>query len=618
MDEFKEQTKFEWHKIDESKLGFNFGSLANKLFTEIGAYAESGLYTGLIYKYNIIMNLSSYVDDKMVTVGLNGSNAAMLSTVFDLYSEDDSIREYFNKTLTSGGWYVSNKYSNKVVFKKVLNDKLDIKFIPFTDDRRIPLYKVIFTKTDGVLQMILSKAEMRTLSKLLINFASNIALYVYMFQTSYKQSKLDRLIDKFDKMNCFLEKLIENKTIQESNYDKSIDWDNNSMVDVDNTNVKPIVNNVDIVHEDKTVNDDTSDDILNIDDLDDIITEAIDYSEVNKHIEEKSGIMVGKRDGYNVVSEFTLYPKEDDDMIEPIMEKSYIDNDELESTRQIYTNSKDVLVQFAKAYKVDRRKKYKSIVKSIEKTGIFSPESIPVMLVNRGMIGIPCTSLLYSISVFAATYEYSLKYPDKDFNELAISAYKALEMSAVDGHEMFSNDSEFKDLGNKYLETLIKTVGRDAKDIRTIDKYLVMEDDLYNFAILNVGSIKELNQDELNCLTAGITDVYMLLYYANTRYLSNRVMQEKNAGLVSIINKQMYTLARNILIEIINFLNDKTVYAEHVIRFEETVKFFSWDIEIYKEACIELFTYALYYKNHLMNKTEFNGTVKVGMPCLTY
>lgn len=624
MDNFKEQTKFEWFNIEESKLGFNFGSLVNKLFTEVGIYAETGIFTGTVYKYNVMLCLSSFVNDVKQVVSLNGSNAAMLSTVFDLYSEDGSIKEYFNKTLTSNGWYVSNKYTNKVVFQKVLNDKLSIKFIPVTDARNIPLYKVMFIKQEYTISIVLSKAEMRTISKLLINFASNIPIYVQMFQNSIRYNRMNMIVDKFDKITSLLEKLVNEKTVKHiTNYDSEIDWDNNSLVSVDNTDLDEYINNVDkfVDNVDKSEKDEKG--ILSIDDLDNAFKEIVDHSDTNRHIEEKSGIIVSDRDGWNVVDEFTLYPKEEEKVVEPIMDSSYIDEGKLEESRKIYLN-KDVLNCLAKTYKVDKRKKYKGIIKAIEKSGIFNPEKIPVILVNRGMIGIPCTSLIYSVSVFAATYEYSIKHPDIDFTDLSNSAYKALEMSAVDGHQMFSNDDEFKSIGQKYLETLIKTVGRNAKDIRTIDKYLLMEDNLYNFCVLDDSEFKKLSIDEANCLTAAITDVYLLLYYANTRYLSNRVMQERNAGLVSIINKQMYTLARNLLVELIQY-TDKSVYAEHIIRFEDTAKFFSWDLEIFKEAYVELFTYALFYKNEIYEKTGdvkpgdiFKSTIKVGMPCLTF
>ena len=52
MSDLKEKTSFEWFNIEESKLGFNFGSLTNKLFTEVGIYAEIGVFTNTIYKYN--------------------------------------------------------------------------------------------------------------------------------------------------------------------------------------------------------------------------------------------------------------------------------------------------------------------------------------------------------------------------------------------------------------------------------------------------------------------------------------------------------------------------------------------------------------------------------------
>ena len=616
---FKEQTRFEWFTVEESKMGFNFGSLSNKLFTEVGIYAELGVYSGTIYKYNVMFNISSFVDDKKQSISLNGSNSVMLSTVFELYSEDSSIKEYFNRTKASNGWYVSNKYTNKAVFQKVLNDKLSIKFIPIVDNRCIPLYKVMFVKSDYTLSIVLSKAEMRTLSKLLINFASNIPLYVYMFQTGNKYNKLDRFIDKIDKIAYMLEQYNNSNvnSCMDNTFYSNMDWNPDSLIDVDNTSVEEDINNVDLVnHEPKVTEEKT--DVIDINSLGKELDVIIDHSDTNNAIQEKSGIMVSDRAGYNVVDEFSLYPsKEEDAVIEPVMERSYIDEQALEDSRKVYTsNSTDVVLNtFAKTYKVDRRKKFKSIIRAIEKAGVFSPESIPVILVNRGMIGLPCTSLLYSISVFAATYDYSNKYPDKDFTQLAIAAHNSLEMSAVDGHEMFSNDDEFKSLGNKYLECLIKTIGNSAKDIRTIDKYFVLEDNLYNFCVLKDEYFKNLTPDEANCLTAAVTDVYMLLHYANTRYLSNRVMQEKNAELVSVVNEQMYTLARNILVELIQF-TDKTVYAEHVVRFEDTVKFFSWDTEIYKEACIELFTYALYYKNNIFEKTDIPNTIKVGLPCL--
>ena len=107
MSDLKEKTSFEWFNIEESKLGFNFGSLTSKLFTEVGIYAEIGVFTNTIYKYNVMLCLSSYVNDTKQMISLNGSNAAMLSTVFDLYSEASSIKEYFNKF----------KRSNKTIYR---------------------------------------------------------------------------------------------------------------------------------------------------------------------------------------------------------------------------------------------------------------------------------------------------------------------------------------------------------------------------------------------------------------------------------------------------------------------------------------------------------------------
>ena len=399
MSDLKEKTSFEWFNIEESKLGFNFGSLTNKLFTEVGIYAEIGVFTNTIYKYNVMLCLSSYVNDVKQMISLNGSNAAMLSTVFDLYSEDSTIKEYFNKTLTSNGWYVSNKYTNKPVFQKVLNDKLSIKLVPVTDNRNIPLYKVMFVKAEYTLTMVLSRAEMRTISKLLINFASNISMYVFMFQANNKYNKLNSIMDKFDKITGLLENLVNKEHIEnKSNYDPEIEWDNNSLINMDMLDLNEEVNNVDIV--DKAVSnldvvvENKDSNVFDIDELDGIIENVVDHSDTNRLIEQKSGIMVSDKDGWNVVDEFTLYPKEEDKVIEPVLGISYIEESELEEGRKVYLN-KDVLNCLAKTYKVDRRKKYKGIIKSIEKTGVFNPESIPVMLVNRGMIGIPCTSLLY-------------------------------------------------------------------------------------------------------------------------------------------------------------------------------------------------------------------------------
>ena len=120
---------FEWHDIEEGKLTLNFSGVTSRLNIQIGIYAK---YNDTTHYLEDVYPMVSISDNKNYSMSLNPSNALMFSSIMSVYTEEGTIKEYFNKTDISDGWYVTTKYVDKVIFKKVLTDKITLKIKPVT------------------------------------------------------------------------------------------------------------------------------------------------------------------------------------------------------------------------------------------------------------------------------------------------------------------------------------------------------------------------------------------------------------------------------------------------------------------------------------------------------
>ena len=612
--------KFNWYDVDEGKLNLNFN---NRIFVQIGIYAKEDFTTSHIEELYPMVNIS---DTNNFSIALNMSNAFMLSTILSLYVEPDTIKEYFNRTNLSNGWYVSQKYIDKPVYNKTLTDKITLKLIPITDHRKIPMYKVRFIKTNNSsIEMDLTKAEMRSLSTLLSMFSANASIYSFIFrqtkQYKYVENQLKSLESTNSILRSILDKLSSNQISRTSKQINPIVVDT---PDVDFTNIDSVeVNNVDLVKKVKTKNKKTSNksDVININDLEVVNKESESEVKFKELVEDKTGVQVSNKDSFDSIDIRKLIPKEGEDVevIEPVMNRSVIDIDTYRSSLiNRLNNNIDILHEIAKKTNVDRRTKNQSIVYSIAKQGLLDPKELPTLLNNRGMLGIPATSVIHSASIFASCYKYLSNHSnDTDLDKVAKIAYRALQMSQVESSDIYDNNEELKQYSNTFTNIMIKMLlpkDMGITGIRTLDKYISLnhseEEVYYNYSDLDVEVVNE----DLKYLVSGLTDIYFLLWYGENKYIKDVKLSNSVGYLMDVVNVPMYELTRSILINIVvKDISSVTSMVKHTLDFEDMVKYSTWDMETFKEAYIDL--YAFYYK--VLNMIKTKEEIYRGMPCFS-
>ena len=633
---------FEWNDIEEGKLTLNFSGVTSRLNIQIGIYAK---YNNTTHYLEDVYPMVSISDNKNYSMSLNPSNALMFSSIMSVYTEEGTIKEYFNKTDISDGWYVTTKYVDKVIFKKVLTDKITLKIKPVTDERRIPLYQFNFIKDKNSISIDLTKAEIKSLILFFSNFASNASVYSFMFRSKNQYKVIEDTIDKISKNNLLLESILRylEKPSLKSDIEYHPDDTLNVVPEIDFSNLRKEVNNNNIVK--KVKKEIKKTDVIDIDSIEVANTSEID-DKIVEVVESTTGVKVGKKDSFDSVDIKKILAKEDMEVVEPLMEVSKFHNAVIRNYKETYINADtkfDLLNVLAKIGKVDRRLKNKSIVYNIAKKGILDPKAIPTLLVNKEALCTPATSLIYSASLFASVYEYNENHPNEDFNDIITIAYKALQLSSVEGQDLFANNTELKEYGNTYMNILTNMLlGNKNKlgigGIRTIDKYLTLNhtyekdnsDEVYfNFAYFDFSILDDFDKDTLNkkasCLVSALTDIYFVLWYGENKYIKDVKLSNTTGYMMEVVNKPMYELARAILINLVNRFHLKDIMLKGIFDFDSMVKYAgSWDYETYKDALVELISYKRAscdycpYNEVLPLGSVVKNDIKVGMPCFNY
>lgn len=625
---------FKWYDLDEGKLTLNFSGVTSKLILQIGVYVETKDNTDYIEHIYPMISIS---DSKNYTMSLNPSNALMLSSIMSVYTEEGTIKEYFNKTDLSNGWYVSTKYADKVIFKKVLTDKITLKIKPVTDERKIPLYQFNFIKDSSSISIDLTKAEIRSLILFFSNFASNSSIYSFMFRTKYQYKIMDKYVDNVNKSNLLLEAILRH--LEKPDITPYVEYHHTDTLDIhpeiDFTNLKKEVNNIDLKKKVKSEVKSSKKDVIDIDSLD---VEKNDIKDkIVEEVQKVTGVKVGKKDGFDSIDIDKLFLKGEEEVVEPLMEVSRMDDIVINKYKQHYKEQDtkfNILNTLAKNSKIDRRLKNKSIAYNIAKKGILDPKVLPTLLVNRSALCTPASSLIYAVSLFAAAYEYGDKYPGED---IITVAYKALQLSIIDGQDLFANNEELRKCGKDYMQCLTYTLlGMNNKlglgGIRTIDKYLTLnhsnQDSVYfNFCYFDFSAIRFLDpegRNRVNYLVSALTDIYFMLWYGENKYVKDVKLNNTTGYMMDVVNKPMYELDRALIVNLVNRTHTKETMLKGVIDFEGMVKYSNWDYEVFKEAFIELLSFKqascteYYYEHDLPLGSTFKDEVKVGIPCFNY
>ena len=633
---------FKWYDLDEGKLTLNFSGVTSKLNLQIGVYAEFKDNTDYIEHIYPMLSIS---DGKNYAMALNPSNSLMLASIMSVYTEEGTIKEYFNKTDLSNGWYVPPKYVDKFIFKKVLTNNITLKIKAVTDERKIPLYQFNFIKQTASISIDLTKAEIKSLILFFSNFASNSAIYSFIFKTKYQYKIVDKYVDSVDKSNLLLEAIL--RRLDNKDTAPSVEYHQDDTLDIhpeiDFTDLKKEVNNVNIV---KTVKNNTNTkvktDVIDIDNLDKKeLGESV--QKIVEHVEDITGVRVTNKNSFDSVDIKRIFMEEvKDTVIEPVMGISRFDINRINYYKKMYADKDEqfnLLNSLAKTNKIDRRRKNKSIAYSIAKKGILDPKALPTLLLNNSALCAPVTALIYSTALFASVYDYNDHNPNEDFNDIVSVAYKALQMSGVQGQELFGNNIELKEYGKLYIDTLINTILGSNNPlgiggIRTMDRYFTLnhtykkdnpEDVYFNFCYFDFSSVNVLEPKQISCLVSALTDIYFLLWYGENKYIKDVKLNNTTGYMMDVVNKPMYELARALVVNLVNRCDSKDILLKSILDFEGMVKYASsWDYETFKEAFIELFSYKqiacqeIPYLEVLPLGSTVKDEVKVGIPCFNY
>jgi len=226
----------------------------------------------------------------------------------------------------------------------------------------------------------------------------------------------------------------------------------------------------------------------------------------------------------------------------------------------------------------------------------FTRRNLSAMMINRGNVGIPATSVLYSAALFAAAYEEMYMTKDKDQRKEIAFKYGRLNMKSI--LELYANKSDTA-LASKYHTALCSDIFKEQDEkyvwrLFVLDKMLVQ--DKYDYSYINI-TLPTLKLEEKYNLVRALVDVYLLLWYAEAKHIS---VGSNTPGLdmvdtFSLVNKPMYRFARSLIVNIIASTTNvderkklKNAISESVVAFVKVLKAMNWDMETYKDASITL------------------------------
>lgn len=273
--------------------------------------------------------------------------------------------------------------------------------------------------------------------------------------------------------------------------------------------------------------------------------------------------------------------------------------------------------------KVEKNKKY-TLAHYMIDSGMFTKAYIAGMLINRGRIGIPVSSIVYATSVYATAYELIDRGQDalKIANECGTHILKSfVEAPNISG--------EKREIYNKYFESISASlIGEevDGYDPRlfAIDKLILRE--AYEFSAFDF-NLDKLSNKEKGFVAQALMDVYIMLYYAEHEHMLHNSQTSPNHQLYFLVNKHMYRFARAMLVNLIR-CNKELASVKNAILFNayDMKKFcqrIGWAEEKYRDAMITFFTLNEISKKYVepvidtvaMDDMIPNTHIYRGMPC---
>ncbi len=297
-----------------------------------------------------------------------------------------------------------------------------------------------------------------------------------------------------------------------------------------------------------------------------------------------------KERGKNVIPFDILYPKEVQKYITP-------ETEEAVTTVSCVLNEEDMIKNInidaildKMASVVEPDKKY-TIAHYLIDSGMFTKAYIAGMLINKGRIGIPVSSIIYATSVYATAYELIAKGEDplKIANECGMHILNCL----VESPKISANKV---DIYNKYFTAIAsdltgqETTHFDEK-LFALDKMLLREAYVFSAFDFKLDTLKE--NEKINVARA-LMDVYIMLYYAEKEHMLFNAQTSPNFQLYFIVNKLMYRFARSMLVNLTrcnkNLKSVKNAILYNAYDMKRFCQRIGWEEAKYRDALITFFT----------------------------
>lgn len=241
------------------------------------------------------------------------------------------------------------------------------------------------------------------------------------------------------------------------------------------------------------------------------------------------------------------------------------------------------------ASKVEKNKKY-TLAHYMIDSGMFTKAYIAGMLINRGRIGIPASSIIFATSIYATAYELIDRGQDalKIANECGTHILKSfVEAPNISG--------EKRDIYNKYFESISSSLigeevnGYDPR-LFAIDKLILRE--AYEFSAFDL-KLDKLNNKEKGFVAQALMDVYIMLYFAEHEHMVHNSQTSPNHQLYCLVNKHMYRFARAMLVNMIRCNKDVAEVKTGMLLNAYDMKLFcqriGWEETKYRDALITFF-----------------------------
>lgn len=273
--------------------------------------------------------------------------------------------------------------------------------------------------------------------------------------------------------------------------------------------------------------------------------------------------------------------------------------------------------------KVEKNKKY-TLAHYMIDSGMFTKAYIAGMLINRGRIGIPVSSIVYATSVYATAYELIDRGQDalKIANECGTHILKSfVEAPNISG--------EKREIYNKYFESISASLigeevnGYDPR-LFAIDKLILRE--AYEFSAFDF-NLDKLSNKEKGFVAQALMDVYIMLYYAEHEHMLHNSQTSPNHQLYFLVNKHMYRFARAMLVNMIRCNKDvaevKMGMLFNAYDMKSLCERIGWEITKYRDALITFFVTNEMSKRFVepnINEVDSMGYIKNtsiyrGLPC---